>query len=99
MCSLVEDNARKRITDKGSASDDSLEGDKKGKCTHQEIFIDVAQEGPAVQKGPDRGNSMEQNKGIKRVMCSDKGKGWSYRDKQRKWTRWTQRSRHTEGDR
>ena len=29
MCSLVEDNARKSITDKGSASDDSLEGDKK----------------------------------------------------------------------
>ena len=49
MCSLVEDNAMNRITDKGSASDDSLESEKKGKCSQQEIFIDVAQEGPTVQ--------------------------------------------------
>ena len=26
MCSLVEDNARESISDKGSASDDNLEG-------------------------------------------------------------------------
>ena len=34
MCSLVEDNAMNRITDKGSTSDDSLESEKKGKCSH-----------------------------------------------------------------
>ena len=50
LCSLVENIVSERIADIGSAGGGSLEGLNKGKCTNQEMLLDVIN-GPNHQEG------------------------------------------------